>query len=183
METNFLAIIISKGSVKGNAMVNTFQRSVVFSLFVAGCISTRQQLGTTGSISGPADNVRRVTAAITEANHIYRDPAFWALVAERKWISSAAPDRAIPGDEVARSLQQIEPQEQTYSFKRFGWGYIPGARGGTNASTAQCVTNDKSVEGPDGADVSRHRLRATTSRAISISRFTLACLPTALLAS
>lgn len=117
--------------------------SVVLFVSAPGCGSTTQRFGATGSVSGPSDNVKRLGPAVLAADGVYQNPAFWALVAERKWISSANPARAIPGSDVAGSLEQIRPRAQTYTFKHFGWGYLPFFRGGTNASTAQCVLNQE----------------------------------------
>jgi hypothetical protein len=124
-------------------MINMRNSTIAFLSIVSGGCSTTQQLGTVGQVSGPPDNVKRVSAAVIAANGVYANSKFWDLVAERSWISSADPDRAIPGTEVARSLRQIEPQEQSYSFKRFDWGHLPFIRGCTNASTAQCDENKK----------------------------------------
>lgn len=124
--------------------MTTKTASVCFSVaaLLVACRSSSQQLGTTGTIAGPKDNVSRWAPAIAAANDVYTNEGFWSLVAERSWISSAAPDKAIPGSEVAAALRAVRPIEQQYDFKRFGWGHVPFVRGGTNASTAACQVDE-----------------------------------------
>jgi hypothetical protein len=121
----------------------TILSCTTFAIFAAACATETKPLSDSGAISGPPDNVRRLSEAISAADSVYCDPHFWEMVSERDWIAAPDAQKAIPGAAVADALRDIRPSDQIYQFKRFGFGHLPFVRGGTTASTAACQLKGK----------------------------------------
>lgn len=97
-----------------------------------------------GSVKG-REHGPLVASAALQANDVYKDPAFWALVEQRSWVATYDATSATPGREVRAALQYLRPAELGYEIEHLGAGNIPVIRWRWKdpvASTSSC-TPDK----------------------------------------